>query len=292
MIHAAHPAPAHVQTEQHTLGPLTVTFLQSDFPCVLQARPLSEGLILFQARSGEARLRAPQFDLIARPPNCILIQPLQIECLKPTSAVALGLPKEWLRRWLPRPPQAPCQFADQGWNGALCAVLGVLTPRSLRRLALPPSAVAENIGTLLALAAGPDSQGPPVSVFDSIVAALSNCLHLPDLSPAMMAERLRISLRTLHYAFATQQTSFMKELLRMRLERSAELLGNPHLQGLTVLQVAERCGFSDASYFTRRFRAHFGLTPSEFRSPCRAADFISSIGPTVAHPRIPSAETR
>ncbi|WPO75461.1 helix-turn-helix transcriptional regulator [Streptomyces sp. KN37] len=34
---------------------------------------------------------------------------------------------------------------------------------------------------------------------------------------------------------------------------------------LTIAAVATRCGFSSPSHFSRRFRAEYGLTPSEWR---------------------------
>ena len=32
-----------------------------------------------------------------------------------------------------------------------------------------------------------------------------------------------------------------------------------------MTQIAERCGFSDASYYTRTFRKIHGITPTEYR---------------------------
>jgi AraC-like DNA-binding protein len=34
---------------------------------------------------------------------------------------------------------------------------------------------------------------------------------------------------------------------------------------LSMPEIAEQCGFSDANYFTRRFRMIHGITPSEYR---------------------------
>ena len=291
-----------MQSEQHGLGQTAVTFLQSDLPCAHPLTSLVTGgrhgdRILFQTRSGEARLRSTQGEIVAPPNDCVLVDPAQshrIECATPTSAVLLTLPRHWLRRWVPRPEHCPTYFADKGWSRALCVVMGTLTPRSIRQLALPGSTVAENIGALLALAAGPDSQGSAPSAFDAVMTALHASLHLPDLSPTVMANRLHMSTRTLHYAFATQQTTFMKELLRMRLERSAELLRNPHLGNLPVVVVAQRCGFTDPSYFARRFRTHFGLTPSEFRIEARAPEpsavahtHALTTQPSLLYPAIP-----
>ena len=33
----------------------------------------------------------------------------------------------------------------------------------------------------------------------------------------------------------------------------------------TVLTIASRCGFENLSYFNRAFKAHFGMTPRDYR---------------------------
>ena len=50
--------------------------------------------------------------------------------------------------------------------------------------------------------------------------------------------------------------------MRMRLQRSAQLLANHEL---AVFQVAEMVGFSDPLYFSRRFRQSYGRSPKQFR---------------------------
>lgn len=54
---------------------------------------------------------------------------------------------------------------------------------------------------------------------------------------------------------------------RTRLERSANLL--LYRSQDTVLQIAQSCGFTGAAIFSRAFRAHFGLSPSQFRQQAK-----------------------
>lgn len=52
-------------------------------------------------------------------------------------------------------------------------------------------------------------------------------------------------------------------LQRARLEKSANLLlSHP---GETIIDTAAACGFSSTAVFSRAFRAHFGVSPSQFR---------------------------
>ena len=54
----------------------------------------------------------------------------------------------------------------------------------------------------------------------------------------------------------------MRYIMILRLEAAKELLKDPS-RIRTVGEVATACGFSDVSYFTKCFRKHFGITPSE-----------------------------
>jgi len=142
-----------------------------------------------------------------------------------------------------------------------------LQPTELGQLALPPGVVAEQIASLLALAAGPspvDSLRPDVLV-RSLHRLLRDRYHEVGLTPVALARDLGISARYLHYLFAKQATTFGRELLRVRLERARDLLGDPRHDDVPIGEVASRCGFAEASHFARRFRHTFGAAPNDFR---------------------------
>jgi transcriptional regulator GlxA family with amidase domain len=48
----------------------------------------------------------------------------------------------------------------------------------------------------------------------------------------------------------------------MRVRRAASLLG---VTDLTIIQLAEKCGFYDSTTFTRTFKRISGYTPLEFK---------------------------
>ena len=56
--------------------------------------------------------------------------------------------------------------------------------------------------------------------------------------------------------------SFVAFLNEYRLNAAAEAL---QATDETVLTIASRCGFENLSYFNRVFKAHFGMTPREYR---------------------------
>ena len=53
-------------------------------------------------------------------------------------------------------------------------------------------------------------------------------------------------------------------LMQLRMERAMSLLRNR--PGMLIGEVAERCGFVDVAYFSRVFRQHYGMTPTQARS--------------------------
>ena len=56
--------------------------------------------------------------------------------------------------------------------------------------------------------------------------------------------------------------AFVQWLTAQRLQRSQHLLAHTREK---IAAVAHAVGFSDEAYFTRRFRQHFELSPSQYR---------------------------
>ncbi|MFB7496574.1 helix-turn-helix domain-containing protein [Streptomyces sp. NPDC056161] len=97
----------------------------------------------------------------------------------------------------------------------------------------------------------------------------------PELSPAMLARELHVSVRTLHRAFAAGGESVAAYIRHRRLEEARLTLAAPS-NGATVTELAAYWQFADSSHFTRAFKAHYGQTPTDY---ARSAD------PTGRHPR-------
>jgi AraC-like DNA-binding protein len=93
-------------------------------------------------------------------------------------------------------------------------------------------------------------------------------LNDPDLSPAAIAGLLHVSLRTLHRAFAAEETSVMGYVRERRLARvDAELATT----SWTVSELAARWHFTDESHLIRAFRQRFGETPAGRRARTQRA---------------------
>jgi len=263
--------------DQVDLGPVTASFIDAETQHVHRtvgkiARSRYPVFMLLQFRTGHARLRQLGHETLLHPGECVLIhgsEPYDLECLQATSALALRLPEEWLKGWLPHPERVPgLPLNGSGWGGTLRAALSCLDLQSCQQLALPSGVVAEHIAGLLTLAVGPESQAPAArrGLLDELMRTLRDRFHEPNLSPRSVAAQHCISMRSLHYAFAAAGTTFIEQLMRLRLERAQQLLSDPRLAELSVAEVAARSGFMDPSHFARRFRKRFALAPQQFRN--------------------------
>lgn len=85
----------------------------------------------------------------------------------------------------------------------------------------------------------------------------------PELSPAMLARSLHVSVRTLQRAFAAAGEPAAAYIRRRRLEEARLALTAPSSH-LSVSELAAYWQFADSSHFTRAFKAHYGQTPTEY----------------------------
>ncbi|MFI6374723.1 helix-turn-helix domain-containing protein [Streptomyces sp. NPDC050546] len=85
----------------------------------------------------------------------------------------------------------------------------------------------------------------------------------PDLSPTALARELKVSVRTLHRAFAEAEESVATYIRRRRLERASLELTAP-VGRPTISELAARWQFTDSSHFTRVFKKEYGQTPTEY----------------------------
>ncbi|MCB2065347.1 MAG: AraC family transcriptional regulator [Erythrobacter sp.] len=195
----------------------------------------------------------------------------QMEMRTPHEALDLMMPQAWLERHLPDPGALLGRVIDtrHGWGKPLGALLETL-PDGIGNAPLPRSLIAEQIGSLLALATGFE-ESEHVSrhrgqLARRILRRIESDYADPALSPERVAEACGISKRYLQTLLAGSGTSFVQELNAIRLDRASDLLADPRAKCLPVADVAYRCGFLDPGYFTRLFRKRFGITPSEWRA--------------------------
>ncbi|MFD5871115.1 helix-turn-helix domain-containing protein [Streptomyces sp. NPDC060322] len=99
-----------------------------------------------------------------------------------------------------------------------------------------------------------------------ILAYIRAHLADPDLTPARIAAVHNISLRSLYRLCESGGVSLEQWIIRRRLEGARRDLSAPEHTHRTIDAIARSWGFTNASHFTRRFRAAFGASPRTFRA--------------------------
>lgn len=176
----------------------------------------------------------------------------------------LGLPVNAVRKAAPRVQSSPLydlvrqhvhqmiSVADRLENSHTATMLGTATVELVR--ALIASAAETNVRGALA-----------ESLFTRITTYIALHLSEADLDPARIAAEHNISLRYLHRQFARQGLHVHEWIIRERLEGARRILASSSAQAPTIATVARRVGFADPGHFARRFRAAYGLSPSEWQ---------------------------
>lgn len=98
-------------------------------------------------------------------------------------------------------------------------------------------------------------------------------LHDPELSAETLAQELGVSRRQLDRIFADAGTTVDRTLWRQRLECASEALRTPCWSEYRILDVETEFGFKSQAHFTRRFKAQFGASPSEWRRQVELATY-------------------
>lgn len=139
-----------------------------------------------------------------------------------------------------------------GWDARVQARLTVILSRLLTIADWPPT--AEHV----------TSPQPLVALVDQFLRDnLQEPLTLQDI-----ADHAGLSQRTLCRQFSDGTgTTVMERLANLRMDRAAALLAETDAP---LWEVGADVGMPDPSYFCRRFRKHFHLTPNTYRDQVRA----------------------
>lgn len=244
---------------------------------------------VYRTRQAVARSQADYFYLLCKsdsawaaaqgerqarlePGDCLLVDSRRCYAFhfgRSCDTVSLQLPTDWVERWLPDPAAACGRALDgrSGFGAALSAFARQLQPELADAPPLPPALLEDQLGALLALAAG----GTPVDTPRApglqarIAQALQERHAEPGLTAATVAAMLGVSERSLHRAMAASGQTFAGQLMACRMAAARRLLDDARFDRLTVGEVGRRVGLLDPSHFVRAFRRTAGITPAALR---------------------------
>jgi AraC-like DNA-binding protein len=178
----------------------------------------------------------------------------------------LGLPMDVVRRALPGAHRSPLFELVRTHVEHLT--------REAERLAREPLAHALASTTidltraLLASAAGP---GRPAAdlLAETLLARVRGYVgqHLTDsdLDAEKIARAHAVSVRQLYRLCSAAEFSLEQWIIQQRLDGARDELRRPASRDRSIAMVARRWGFTDPSYFSRRFRGAYGVTPRNWR---------------------------
>lgn len=173
-------------------------------------------------------------------PQAILLQRRLADC-----PGVICFRRDMRRRWAPTCRLIP-RFMDQGDTGDACRIHSMLLEILSTVLGGLPD---ENLETRAAY----ERLRPAVELLERATAAPPGLTEL--------AEKVSLSAEHFHRLFRKAfHTTPLRLALRHRMNLAQQLLSEGRL---TVTEVAARCGFDDAFYFSKVFRRYFGVTPKK-----------------------------
>lgn len=183
---------------------------------------------------------------------------------KPMLALVPGLEDAFARSLLP----------GSGILRLLLAYLDILNDEPDVQTPELQRAAATHIYDLCALALGASRDGAeiarrrglPAARLRAIKTDIAGSLADGGLSIATLAHRQQVTPRYVRKLFETEDTTFTKYVLGLRLERVYRMLADPRHGHRTVGALAFDAGFGDLSTFNRAFRRRYGATPSDVRA--------------------------
>lgn len=126
-----------------------------------------------------------------------------------------------------------------------------------------------NIIALMTASTGPERASAQSRAIlpglDLMLTTMRQHLADPALSPKMLADRLRVSVRTVHKRFEEADLTFGQWVLDNRLLACRRALDDPRQEAFSVSQIAFGWGFNDLSHFSKAFKARFGVSPARYR---------------------------
>ncbi|MFJ5221170.1 helix-turn-helix domain-containing protein [Streptomyces sp. NPDC088354] len=142
--------------------------------------------------------------------------------------------------------------------------------RSSNEMEASPTARQMALGACASLLTRIVSERPGLALDDhpgAIVAAakiiIEENIGREDLSPAVVARSVGVSVRTLHRSFSATEDSVMAFVRQRRMEEAHDELVNPGKR-TAIAEIAARWCFSDASHFIRKFKAAYGSPPTAY----------------------------
>lgn len=98
-----------------------------------------------------------------------------------------------------------------------------------------------------------------------LIAIIEKRFAEPSLSITAIADALGLSRRYVSDLLLESGATFSERVLELRLLKARAMLSDVRYDDTKVSDIAFACGFNEVTYFNRRFRDHFGCSPTQYR---------------------------
>ena len=259
----------------HALGPLTVFRVTADpsaihrTPALIAASDPQWLQVSLQVR-GRCRVEQAGRSVVVGPGELVTWEssrPYTVAALTPFELLNVYCPEHLLR---PHTDGLYRLTATPLPTGGIIRGLLAEVARGLEddTIGAGDVAVAE---ALLALVRGMHTGGLPSEASPAALLRARIRSHIAehaadrDLCAAAVARAHFISRSYLDRLFEDEPGTVTETIRDARLERCRRDLADPRLGDRTILDIAQSWGFTSAAHFSRAFRAHYGMSPSDAR---------------------------
>lgn len=270
----------HAEITHHTVQNLQVVNCVCD-PCgaVRTGREISksdgETLAVQLVLSGREHFAIDSKQAILNPGDILIwntTRPMSFEVVERLHKISVMMPLTRLKSWLPTSWHSADSTLVNGSAGGrvLSSLIQSMSPEFLAGNLRQSEALTEAIvGMIVSALDSSRTSTDPGTLRDMQLIRVKQFIdaHLddPDLSPNMIADANRISLRYLHCLFEPESTTVLQYVIKARLLRCHRELSNPTMSKRTITDIAFSWGFQSSTHFSRRFREEYGISPLEFR---------------------------
>lgn len=241
------------------------------------ARANSGDLLLNLVHEGELRVSQDGRDCLVKARNLYLLDPVRafdIDLRTHSASTVVRVPRAMLEARVGNTADLTARaIAPETGIAALAICFLELLPQQAAALDhVAGLKVAEQMLDLAALALtghhdgrGATLSSPRAVALLRLKATIDRLLIEPGLKPERVAAETGISVRYANALLAEEGSSIERYITERRLERCRGALKDAAQAHRSIGEIAFAWGFSDLSHFGRRFKACYGLTPTDYR---------------------------
>ena len=201
-------------------------------------------------------------------------QPYSLTFKEAFHQMVVQMPKEVLSRHLMNPEQyTAIPISGNSGLGAVLTQFIFSLVKELHNVQQAPDELSESLVNMIAMAFSSSVMLEQVGDHSVVRETLKrrirqyidNNLCNPELCNTHIAKAQGISIRYLHKLFQHEDKTIHTLIQKKRLEKAHQLLNDPAYVGHSIEKIAYSVGFSSPAHFSRSFKKHYSVSPSDIR---------------------------